>query len=95
MMRAPVMTDGLPCAQPTTYSQPLILQPSYSHFHVPWQVGGYRIDYAGLSFVTVRNAGHMVPYVQPERAYHMLGDFLFGDPPPAPSHQTDKRDRKV
>jgi hypothetical protein len=24
------------------------------------QIGGWRVDYEGLSFVTVRNAGHMV-----------------------------------
>ena len=28
------------------------------------QVAGWRIDYEGLTFATVRNAGHMVPYVQ-------------------------------
>ena len=43
------------------------------------QVGGWRVDYKGLTFTTVRNAGHMVPYVQPERAFHMLGEFLFKD----------------
>jgi hypothetical protein len=86
------------------------------------QVAGWRIDYEGLSFVTVRNAGHMVggetptptafthlansrththtrkhlntnkhidtyqvPYVQPERAYHMVADFLKEAAGPAPS----------
>jgi hypothetical protein len=43
------------------------------------QVGGYRIDYKGLTFATVRNSGHMVPYVTPERAFHLLGEFLYGD----------------
>jgi hypothetical protein len=43
------------------------------------QVGGYRIDYQGLTFATVRNSGHMVPYVTPERAFHLLGEFLYGD----------------
>jgi carboxypeptidase C (cathepsin A) len=42
------------------------------------QVGGWVIDYEGLTLATVRNAGHMVPYVQPERAYHLLGMFLYG-----------------
>jgi carboxypeptidase C (cathepsin A) len=45
------------------------------------QVGGWRVDYQNLTFATVRNAGHMVPYVQPERAYHLLGQFLFDDKP--------------
>lgn len=49
------------------------------------QVGGWRVDYDGISFVTVRNAGHMVPYVQPERAYHLLADFLAAAATPAPS----------
>lgn len=48
------------------------------------QVGGWRIDYQNLTFATVRDAGHMVPYVQPERAFHLLGKFLFGEAP-APS----------
>ncbi|CAL8472304.1 g11846 [Coccomyxa elongata] len=43
----------------------------------PWrsgtgQIGGYFEHYKGLTFVTVRDAGHMVPYTQPERA-----SFLF------------------
>jgi hypothetical protein len=56
------------------------------HFHLLLdcyfcQVGGWRVDYQNLTFATVRNAGHMVPYVQPERAYHLLGRFLFEDKP--------------
>lgn len=45
------------------------------------QVGGWRVDYQNLTFATVRNAGHMVPYVQPERAYYLLHQFLFEDRP--------------
>ncbi|MEW5304504.1 MAG: hypothetical protein WDW36_007114 [Sanguina aurantia] len=50
----------------------------------PWysgtgQVAGYAVDYqSSVTFATVRNAGHMVPYVQPERAYHLFNDFLAG-----------------
>uniref|UniRef100_A0A7R9YTY5 Carboxypeptidase n=1 Tax=Chlamydomonas euryale TaxID=1486919 RepID=A0A7R9YTY5_9CHLO len=52
----------------------------------PWlsatqQVGGYIVEYEGLSFATVRNAGHMVPYVQPERMYHLFSAFLAGGRP--------------
>lgn len=43
------------------------------------QVGGWKIDYQGLTFATVRNSGHMVPYVTPERAFHLLGQFLYGE----------------
>ncbi|GLI60132.1 hypothetical protein VaNZ11_002203 [Volvox africanus] len=48
----------------------------------PWfsgtQVGGYVVEYQGLTFATVRGAGHMVPYVQPVRAAHMIKTFLAG-----------------
>jgi len=44
-------------------------------------VGGYVQDYdGGLSFATVRNAGHMVPYTQPAAALHLLSAFLAGEP---------------
>ncbi|KAG1653581.1 hypothetical protein FOA52_008028, partial [Chlamydomonas sp. UWO 241] len=42
------------------------------------QVGGYVVEYDGLTFSTVRNAGHMVPYVQPERMFYMFTKFLDG-----------------
>jgi serine carboxypeptidase-like clade 2 len=41
-------------------------------------------DYQGLSFATVRGAGHMVPYTQPQRAFDLLQAFLQGGDP-APS----------
>lgn len=31
-----------------------------------------------LLFATVRGAGHMVPYVQPQRALHLAAHFLAG-----------------
>ena len=41
------------------------------------QVGGRRVDYVGgLTFSTVRGAGHMVPYDQPQRAQELLRMFL-------------------
>jgi len=50
----------------------------------PWivnkQVGGYVTVYKGLTFVTVRNAGHMVPETQPVRAFEMFSRFLAGNP---------------
>jgi serine carboxypeptidase-like clade II len=46
----------------------------------PWtldgQVAGFREDYEGLSFLTVRGAGHMVPYTQPARALALFRLFL-------------------
>ena len=40
------------------------------------QVGGYVEVYEGLTFSTVRNAGHMVPYTQAERAYYMFSHWI-------------------
>lgn len=45
------------------------------------QVGGWTEDYSdGLSFVTVRDAGHMVPYSQPERALYVFSHWIHGLP---------------
>jgi serine carboxypeptidase-like clade 2 len=46
------------------------------------QVGGYVIGYKGLTLVTVRGAGHMVPSYQPHRALSMISSFLHGQLPP-------------
>lgn len=51
----------------------------------PWlapdgQVGGYVTEYDGLTFTTIRNAGHMVPGTQPLRAVTMFRNFLQGTP---------------
>ncbi|XP_078481247.1 uncharacterized protein LOC100177074 [Ciona intestinalis] len=40
------------------------------------QIGGYTEEYAGLTYATVRNAGHEVPSFQPMRAYDMFSRFL-------------------
>ncbi|CAJ2675486.1 unnamed protein product [Trifolium pratense] len=52
----------------------------------PWytgkEVGGYVIGYKGLTLVTVRGAGHMVPSYQPHRALSMIASFLHGKLPP-------------
>jgi len=42
------------------------------------QVGGYTVAYDGLTFVTVRGAGHMVPTVKPVQASQLLAHFLAG-----------------
>ena len=53
----------------------------------PWlnkedgQVAGYTVSYErGLTLATVRGAGHMVPYVQPSRAFHLLESFITDKP---------------
>ncbi|XBI63596.1 hypothetical protein VPH35_043974 [Triticum aestivum] len=42
------------------------------------QVGGYQVDYDGLTFVTIRGAGHMVPTVTPVQARQLFAHFLAG-----------------
>jgi len=43
------------------------------------QVGGWRVRYEGLSFATVKGAGHMVPWWQPAPALELFTNFLNGD----------------
>jgi hypothetical protein len=57
---------------------------------VPWypwnhstQVGGWTQVYRGLTFVTVRNAGHMVPADKPEQGLAVFRSFLAGNPLPS------------
>lgn len=42
------------------------------------QVGGWTEVYEGLTFATVRGAGHEVPVLQPQRALTLLRSFLAG-----------------
>ncbi|KAL1565411.1 Serine carboxypeptidase-like 34 [Salvia divinorum] len=47
----------------------------------PWytdnkQVGGWRVEYEGLTFVTVRGAGHLVPTFKPREALQIFNYFL-------------------
>jgi vitellogenic carboxypeptidase-like protein len=43
-------------------------------------VSGYVVSFKGLTHVIVRDAGHMVPADQPERAYDMITRFILGQP---------------
>ncbi|KAI5406889.1 hypothetical protein KIW84_053237, partial [Lathyrus oleraceus] len=57
----------------------------------PWysgkEIGGYVVGYKGLTFVTVRGAGHLVPSWQPERALTLISSFIYGIlPPVSPSN---------
>jgi len=40
------------------------------------QVGGFVTVYDTFTLSTVRNAGHMVPWFQPERAFILYSSFL-------------------
>lgn len=49
----------------------------------PWSestkvVGGYRVVYEGLTFATIRGAGHEVPRFQPRRAFALMESFVAG-----------------
>lgn len=52
----------------------------------PWesstgQVGGWTLSYQkNISFASVRGAGHMVPYTQPERAFYLFKHWLHSLP---------------
>jgi serine carboxypeptidase-like clade 2 len=48
--------------------------------YVDGQLGGRITEYDGLTFTTIRNAGHMVPYTQPSRALHMFKSWINGTP---------------
>lgn len=45
---------------------------------VDGQVGGYTKQYAGVNFVTVKGAGHMVPQDKPAQAFHIVQQYLNG-----------------
>lgn len=42
------------------------------------QVAGFTLGYAGLDYVTIRGAGHMVPQLKPAEALHMFSTWLEG-----------------
>nr|AFK36150.1 unknown [Lotus japonicus] len=46
----------------------------------PWytsrQVGGWTVEYDGLTFVTIRGAGHQVPTFAPKQALQLIRHFL-------------------
>ncbi|KAK7273323.1 hypothetical protein RIF29_14372 [Crotalaria pallida] len=52
----------------------------------PWyvksQVGGWTEEYEGLTFATVRGAGHEVPLFKPRAALQLFKSFLAGKPLP-------------
>ena len=48
------------------------------------QVGGFWQSFEGLSFATVRGAGHMCPYTQPARSQMLFRWLLKGLPATGP-----------
>ncbi|XAR56963.1 Carboxypeptidase D [Bertholletia excelsa] len=47
------------------------------------QVGGRIVEYEGLTLVTVRGAGHLVPLNKPSEALALIHSYLSGEAPPA------------
>ncbi|PKA51544.1 Beta-glucosidase-like SFR2, chloroplastic [Apostasia shenzhenica] len=45
---------------------------------VKWKVGGRFVEYKGLTMVTVRGAGHLVPLNKPREAFLLMNSFLHG-----------------
>lgn len=51
----------------------------YAEWFVGDQVAGFYEEYRGLTFVTVKGAGHMVPQYKPAQAWRMFTRFLVGE----------------
>lgn len=84
--------DGIVSVTSTRSSINVMKLPVKTPWH-PWlldgEVGGYTEVYkGGLTFVTVRGAGHEVPSYQPRRALAMIQHFLTGRPLPNVSHHS-------
>jgi len=66
-----------------SFFRQLLNQPVQSLWK-PWylnnQVAGFVSQYTGLTFVTVKGAGHMVPQTKPPQALKMFTSFLAGIP---------------
>jgi len=50
----------------------------WAQWHVDGQVAGFRKVFDGITFVTVRGAGHMVPQYKPQEAWTILDTFIQG-----------------
>lgn len=50
----------------------------YSPWHVDNQVAGFVKHYEGITYMTVKGSGHMVPTDRPAEALHMFNIFLYG-----------------
>ncbi|XP_054799488.1 serine carboxypeptidase 1-like [Prosopis cineraria] len=78
-------TDGIVPTISTRYSIKrlnLPVQVSWRPWYSGNEVGGYVEQYEGLSFVTVRGAGHEVPSWKPARALTLFTSFLNHTLPP-------------
>ncbi|PKI43726.1 hypothetical protein CRG98_035888 [Punica granatum] len=60
----------------------LVTKIAWYPWYVKKQVGGWTEVYEGLTFATVRGAGHEVPLFKPRAALQLFRSFLRGDPLP-------------
>ncbi|XP_020268604.1 serine carboxypeptidase II-2 [Asparagus officinalis] len=78
-------TDSVLPVTSTRYDVDALKLPTVTPWH-PWyddgQVGGWTQVYEGLTFVTMRGAGHEVPLHRPKQALVLLKSFLAGSPLP-------------
>ncbi|KAK7256718.1 hypothetical protein RIF29_30176 [Crotalaria pallida] len=52
---------------------------SWRNWYQDDQVGGRIVEYEGLTFVTLRGAGHLVPLNKPREAFSLIRSFLTGN----------------
>ncbi|XP_038697062.1 serine carboxypeptidase II-2 isoform X2 [Tripterygium wilfordii] len=74
-------TDSVLPVTSTRYSIDALKLPTVGPWHAWYddgQVGGWTQEYAGLTFVSVRGAGHEVPLHRPKQALTILKSFLSG-----------------
>ncbi|KAI3909717.1 hypothetical protein MKW98_014134 [Papaver atlanticum] len=78
-------TDAVVPITSTRYSIDALKLPTVSPFHAWYddgQVGGWTQGYEGLTFVSVRGAGHEVPLHRPKLALTLVKAFLSGNAMP-------------
>ncbi|XP_020083134.1 serine carboxypeptidase II-2-like [Ananas comosus] len=86
-------TDAVIPVTSTRYNVDSLKLPTVTPWHAWYdddgQVGGWTQAYKGLTFVTVRGAGHEVPLHRPKQALVLFKSFLSGSPMPSPSQIDD------
>ncbi|GLT81885.1 hypothetical protein SLE2022_003140 [Rubroshorea leprosula] len=78
-------TDSIVPVTSSSYSintYKLLIKTPWRAWYASNEVGGYVEEYEGLTFITVRGSGHLVPRYQPERSLIMFSSFLQGTLPP-------------
>ncbi|XP_044472069.1 serine carboxypeptidase II-2 [Mangifera indica] len=79
-------TDAIIPVTSTRYSIDALKLPTITPWHAWYdegQVGGWTQEYAGLTFVSVRGAGHEVPLHRPKLALTLIKSFLSGSSMPS------------